>query len=421
LSAAPALSVVRGREREFLQVGDGTYRLTVLSLGVQFTVDRLRRERSELIAELGVACDITGAHTIDGFLSIADCNLSSAHARATRAKLLAERSEAPDIDWHGLVEELCVRTIAAERQGTPSKPLHLFERTEGSAVLDVDGWPWLRDQAMMTFADGGGLKSYLALYGAGVLSRRGVKIGYVDWELSGHEHRDRLERLFGADGDGLPVIHYFRCDRPLLEEADRLARDARKLGLEYLVFDSAGFATAGAPEAAEHALGYFRAVRQIGLGSHSLAHVNRSENGDKKPFGSSFWHNTARSTWFAQQASASPDGQRLTVGLFNRKANLTKLHAAVGFQFDFSDDRTVVTRVNVADVDDLAPQLPLWQRIAHTVKDAPRTVEELAAALDAKVETIKRAVAPSRAKSMFTHLPGTDGVTRIALVDRRVR
>ncbi len=157
---------------------------------------------------------------------------------------------------------------------------------ETDALLDINGWPWLRDHPMTTFADGGGLKSYLALYGVGLLSQRGLQVGYADWELSGCEHRDRLERLFG---EALPLIHYFHCDRPLIDEVDRIGREVRRLGLDYVVFDSAGFGTAGPPESAEHALAYFRAVRQIGVGSHLLAHVNRSEAGDQKPFGSSFF------------------------------------------------------------------------------------------------------------------------------------
>jgi hypothetical protein len=394
--------------RTFSQVGEGTYQLTVLSLGIQLTVDRLRRERHELISELAVACDLPGAHVVvDGYLSVADFNLSSAHARATRAKLLAERSEAPDVDWFSLLEELCIRTLAAERQGTPAKLLHTFDRGETGALLDVDGWPWLKDHAMMTFADGGGLKSYLALYGAGVLGRRGVPVGYVDWELSGHDHRDRLERLFGPD---MPLVHYFRCDRPLIEEADRLTRDAHKLGLEYLVFDSAGFGTAGPPEAAEQALQYFRAIRQIGLGSHHLAHVNRSDTGDQKPFGSSFWHNSARATWFAKLAGTSTDESVLTVGLYNRKCNLTQLHPAVGFKFEFDRDRTIVSRVNLADVEDLAGQLPTWQRIAHFLKAGggqPRTITEIAEELDVKPDTNKKAISNrGKGRSLFVTVPG---------------
>lgn len=417
-----AVPFVRTAAREFVRLGDAHYRLTDIALGIMLDIDRLRRAGHELIGELGVACDLPGARTVDGYLSIADLNLSSATARGTRAKLLAERSQAPDIDWPGFVEELCQRTIAAERSGAPATPLHTFERSTADAMYDVDGWPWPRAHPMITFADGGGLKSYLALYGAGVLSRCGVRVGYADWELSGGDHRDRLERLFGPD---MPTIHYFRCDRPLVDEADRLRREVHRLDLEYLVCDSAGFGTAGPPEAAEHALAYFRAVRQIGVGSHHLAHINRSENSDQKPFGSSFWHNSARATWFAKVAATSANGQRLTVGLFNRKSNLTRLHPAVGFQFTFDNERTMVERVNLADVEDLAGQLPLWQRVAHLLKNGdgqPRTIAEIAEALNAKPDTVKKATSPGRAragKSMFTQVPGSDGVVRIALVEQR--
>jgi len=386
-------------------------------------VDRLRRDRHELIGELTVACDVPGANKVDGYIHAADFNLSSAQARSYRAKLLSERSNAPDIDWASLLEELCMRTIAAERAGSPSKPLHTFEKPGADVVYDVEGWPLLRDHMTMLFADGGGLKSYVALYAAGTLARRGVHVLYVDLELGGADHRERLERLFGLD---MPTVHYLRCDRPLILEADRISREARRLSIDYWVCDSVGFGTPGPPEAAEHALAYCRAVRQVGIGNLQLAHINRSDSGDQKPFGSSFWHNSARATWFAKLAGASPDGQRLTVGLFNRKSNLTRLYSAVGFQFEFTEDSTIVERVNLADVEDLAGQLPLWQRIAHLIKAGggrPQTIAELAEALDAKADTVKKAVSPNRSKkgkaSMFAQVPGSDGVVRIGLVERR--
>lgn len=416
---AAALSLGRGREHEFCQVGDDCFRLSILSLGIQLTVDRLRRDRHELIGELSVACDLPGAKTIGGYLPIGDLNLSSVQARYARAKLFAERSQAPDIDWLGLIDELANGTIAAERVGAPSSPLHTFERPGPDAEFEVDGWRLLRDHATITFGDGGSAKSYLALYVAGRLAARGVVVLYADWELGGGDHRDRLERLFGPD---MPTVHYVRCDRPLLNEADRISREVRRLSVDYLVCDSIAFATAGPPEAAEHATAYFRAVRQIGVGSLHLAHINKSENGDQKPFGSSFWHNSARATWFVKQAGASADGALVSIGLFNRKSNLTRMQPAVGFQFEFTDDSTIVTRTNLADVEDLAGQLPLWQRIAHLIKAGggmPRAIPDIAEELGAKLDTVKKAVSPRRKASMFVHVPGSDGVTRIALVERR--
>ena len=414
--------MVRGVGREFHQIADDAFQLTIPSLDVKLTVDRIRRERNELIGELTVLSGIAGGKRIndDGAIHIADWNLSSADARWKRAKLLAERSAAPDVDWGSLLEELAVKTITAEREGTPSKPLHTFDRPGPDAEYDVDGWRLLRDHATIAFGDGGSAKSYIALYVAGWLALRSTTVLYADWELSGGDHRDRLERLFGSS---MPTVHYLRCDRPLLVEADRISREARRLSADYWIADSIAFATAGPPEAAEHATAYFRAVRQIGLGSLHLAHINKSESGDQKPFGSSFWHNSARATWFIKQAAASADGQRLTIGLFNRKSNLTRPRPAFGFGFEFTDESTIVSRVNLADVEDLAGQLPLWQRIAHFIKAGgglPRTVDEIVEELDAKPDSVKKAVSPRRKGSMFAHVLGGDGVTRIGLVERRV-
>src|SRR5262249_31540918 len=142
-------------------------------------------------------------------------------------------------------------------------------------------------------------KSYLGLYIAGQLARRGMGVGMFDWELAGEDHRDRLERLFGPT---MPEIWYVRCDRPLVVETPRLRRLSREHGLQYAVYDSIAFASHDKPEAAESAAVYFRSCRQIGLGGTHIAHVNKSESGDQKPFGSVFWHNSARATFYVQRA-----------------------------------------------------------------------------------------------------------------------
>jgi hypothetical protein len=419
------LTMVRGRQHDFVQVDDGHYRLTVLSLGIQLDIERVRRERQQLIGELTVMCDLPGALNVRAaddtpILSACDIALSSDDARWKRSKLLADRSNAPDVDWRGLIEELATRTIAAERAGSPARPLHTFERAMAGADADfeVEGWRLLRDHPVIAYGDGGSAKSYLALFIAGKLAQRGLTVLYADWELTGGDHRDRLERLFGPT---MPIVHYLRCDRPLILEVDRVQREARRLSVDYWIADSIAFAVGGPPEAAEHATAYFRAVRQIGLGSLHLAHVNRSENGDQKPFGSSFWHNSSRATWFIKQADAAATGERITIGLFNKKSNLTRQHPAVGFSFEFADDRTAVSRVDLADVEDLAGNLPMWQRVRHLIKSGggvPLSIGDIAEELDAKPDTIKKAVA--RSKSVFVQVPDRDGSgMRIGLVERR--
>ena len=49
----------------FHVVAEGIHRVAFPDTGIEFTVDRLRRERHELHCELSVACGIVGAKVID--------------------------------------------------------------------------------------------------------------------------------------------------------------------------------------------------------------------------------------------------------------------------------------------------------------------------------------------------------------------
>ena len=196
-------------------------------------------------------------------------------------------------------------------------------------MIEVDGLALPKHHPSILFGDGGTGKSYLALYLAGRMAEKGVSVMLADWELCGDDHRDRLERLFP---DGMPRILYARCEKPLDFEADRLRRVVKENGIQFSVFDSIAFASDGPPEAAEVAGRYFRAVRQIGGGSLHVAHVTNGENADKKPFGSAFWSNGARATWYVKQDEASAGSDALQIGLFNRKGEPRAVAAGGGLR-----------------------------------------------------------------------------------------
>lgn len=214
-----------------------------------------------------------------------------------------------------------------------------------------------------------------------------------------------------------PAFLRYRCERPLTYEIDRLTRLREQHQADYLVCDSISFACDGPPEAAEVAGRYFQAVRQLRVGSLHLAHTNRSDRSEEKPFGSVFWHNGARATWFVKRADDGANEDAIVVGMFNKKANLGRLMPAAGFLITFSHERTLVQRAVLADDPELAERLPLRARIRHAVTAGPQTLVSLAQQLEASVETLERTV--RRNKSLFTRVTGDDGVHRIALVERR--
>ncbi len=407
--AAEEWRPARPRPNGFEQIAEDRYRLTLAGGNITLEVDRLRRERHDLIGELAVRCELPGALTYDGTLSAADLNLSSARARAERGRLLAARAQTGEgFDWQGSLEELCQRVLASERTGKPAVDLRTLPKPAADDEIAIGSFRIPRRHSSVIFGDGGACKSYLALYDAGILAQRDFRVALFDWELSGEDHRLRLERLFGLF---MPELWYARCEKALIYEVDRLKRIVQDNRIDFTIFDSVAFACDGAPESAEVACQYFRAVRQIQPASLHIAHV-KAENGDQRPFGSIFWSNSARSTWFAKLAYESPDNRIVTIGLFNRKANLECLHRPAGFRFTFEPTRTHVEPAQPADVPDLAEKLTVREKLLHVLRGGAMPVEELADTISEKPDTVRRTV--SRHKGIFTLLDGG----KVALLQR---
>ena len=396
-------------------ISEGEYLAAVPEHRIEFRVSRLRYERCELHGELEVRCGLAGARVFqDTTISASTMNFSSAQTRQNHGKRLAERARTGSkIDWIGLLEELAVKVLTAERAGQPAVILSRVPAGLPEPVITIDGYPIFTRHHQIDFGDGGTAKSLFALWRGGQLEAQGERVALFDWEMDVQTHRHRLEQLFGAAH--MPSIRYIRCDRPLVQEVDRLRRIIVDEEITFGIFDSVGFACDGPPENAESALGYFRAVRQLRIGGLHLAHVSKADNGDQRPFGSAFWHNSARSTWYVKAATSEP-GQ-LTIGLLHRKANLGPRLPALAYTFTFTTARIGVQRVEAASVDDLVDSLPIWHRMKDALTAGPRTLVDLAAELGAKVDSLDKTV--KRKSGLFTRILADDGVQRIALVERR--
>ncbi len=376
---------------------------------IAFQGERFRRVHDELIGELSVLCKLPGARTVNGFLSVADFNFSSAAALKTRAKDLAERARSNgSVDWIALLDEFRQGVFLSEREGDPAVDLRNVVPAKPDDVLRFAGLRFPSKHASILFGDGGTLKSLLALLGLGQLAEAGMPVALFDWELGAEDHRERLGRLFGPT---LPQVFYCRCERPLTAEVDRLARVVRDHKIRFAVFDSVAFASDGPPEAAEVAARYFRAVREIGCGSLHIAHVTKAENADQRPFGSAFWHNSARSTWYVQATEPAGDGS-VSLGLLNRKANLGPISAPVSHHVRFSSERIIFDAANIADNPDLSQKLTVRFRVRNLLLSGARTLSEITEELGADPDTVRRTV--QRYPKEFVRLPDN----RIGLLGR---
>lgn len=381
---------------------------------LKFDLLRLDRRAGELSAEVTV----TGA---DEMLHRARLNLSSTDSRTRFTNHLAKRLAGPD--WPGLVEAAAWKVIEAYRQGAPA---FLLKDAEEPAAA---GWALeplvLARDPVILFGDGGALKSYTSLATAvalqsgialvdGLSPVRAFRVAYLDFEWNPWPHRRRLRALCGP-GE-LPEILYVPCQTsgPLSHQVERLQRIFAEHRIDYAFIDSVGLACDGPPEEAQSALGFFQALSRLEVGSTLIAHTNR-EGDTSKPFGSAYWHNSARLTWYMKRERAN-GATAVDVGLYNRKANDgAQREEPLGLRFEFSDDATTVRSIEVADVPQLEAQTLLRDRIARAVKQGAKTALELAAELGVPANSIAKTASRWEGRTFVKLTDTPDGVHRIGL------
>ncbi len=399
--------------RTFEPCGFNAYRLSLPHQIITLELSRLRRQSHELIGELVVRCTLPGAQTVDGILSSGDFNLSSVQARSTRAKHLASRAKLEEADWEGWLHELVLKVLQAERQGAPPVLLADVPVPENEpGDFEIHGLSLPRCHPAILFGDGGAAKSLFALDVAAQLSRAGELVMYCDWEADASDHARRVRQMGTLDA---PIL-YVRCDRPLVHEVDRLRTITVEHGITYTIMDSAAYGCQGAPESAESALDYFRALRSLGsIGHFIIAHVTKSDDGDKRPFGSSFWHNSARATWHVRRSNPDDDSDEISTLVTPRKANFGRLKPPSAYNITFGE-RVTIKRASVAQREEFTPFISFAQRLYAALRTRPLTREDMISEFpDTKPDTIQRSVRRGLEKGSLISFQHTDGKEVIRL------
>lgn len=418
-----ALPIAPHQRPHLVTIGDGHYVLDAEDAKCHIEVSQVRRDRNgELRGTIDVRTVLAGALTLDdqGTLNRYEgVYLASPQRRRELALDLERRAKTKraDLDWQSLLDELAFQVGKAEATGEAAVMLADIPRPSPESAYAVDGFTLLRQHPQILFGDGGTLKSFTMLHLAGELARQGIRSMYCDWELDGSDHRERAASMWG---NKIPAIVYVRCYRPLVAEVDRLARLKHEHGVTFAFFDSIAFACHGKPEDAEVASAYYRAVRSLGIGTMHAAHITKGGDfAEQRPFGSAFWHNGARATWFAKAEGENADtSQSRTVALINRKSNLSARKPALAYRFEFNPGSVRIARTDPAHIEGLASSLPIWQRIKGAVSSGPRTFAEIAEDTGIKEGTIRQTVT-RRKGGMFTVIEGGNGVQKVALLETR--
>ncbi|MEP6470106.1 MAG: AAA family ATPase [Chloroflexota bacterium] len=379
---------------------------------VQFEFDLLRVDRrtGTMTAEVTV-----WTHwPITDYIHSASLNLSSTQARTTLAKHLAGRIRDRELDWPALVETAVIMVRNAYRAGEPA----ILLRDAPEPALNGAILPPIvaTEGATLWHGDGGTGKSELALAAAasihsgrdvlaGLLPATTRRVAFLDWEWTASVHRRRLARLW--PDDNLPDLMYVRCALPLAQDVERLRRMVREHSIGFVVIDSVALAAGGDPERAETAIEFYGGLRQLEIDALLVAHVTKQSDGEK-PFGSTFWHNSARSTWYLRKVQDAGSSS-LRVALVNKKANDAPLALPIGIEIEHGPEATTIRRTDLASEPDLAREIPLRLRIKQALLGGSLTYDELADSLDADRETVRRTVNRYTGK-LFTTFPDGSGI-----------
>ena len=391
------------------------YVLALKPIDVTFQADRLRREKQELIGELSVRVNgkLPQAQAVNGILSQGDFNFSSIRARSERAKLLGMRARDGGLDWYGFLEEFAVKILDAERKGKPAIRLAEYEPdTDQRDSWDVGGFPLLRDLPMVLYGLGDAGKSYFSMWLAGTLAERAIPVLYADWEFSKKDHYYRFKRLFQP----MPLdLYYVRCERAMTYEIDRLMRLVEEHRVQYVICDSIVFALQGHADD-EQAGHYFRALRQLGVGTLNLAHTSKAADDEKSIYGSVFFANGARSIWFIEKAERTAENT-LEFGLFHTKCNVGSKRKPRGYKLIFGQGTTTVESTDVEDSDELSSKLPALDRIRRVLRFGPLAFGEISEKTGLKKNILSDLM--RKHQTMFTKLESAGRTPRYGLAAKR--
>lgn len=368
----------------FLEVADG-YRYEWETAGVQMELRSFHAERDG-----GLSCELVVENTLPGLpqrlYGPVRFNLLSVSTRNQLVTALDRRLK--EVEWAQLLDDIARLAVETYRAGEPAILLRDAVAPAQAGGLLPPLVP--TDGPTILFADGGTGKSLLALaaaasiasgtdVGLGITPTLRKRVLWLDWEWDPWQHRERLRRLIGEQQLAHCDIVYRRCFGPLTDQVLSLRRLIAVEEIGFGVVDSVAPACGGEPEAAAVALGFFDALRSLRLEWLLTAHTNRGGD-DQKPFGSAFWHDMARCTWFVAKVQAEGEDV-LHLGLYNRKLNVGRKELPLGYRIDFSGDAIAMHREELTRVAGLAEKLPLAARMEGALRRGARPVSALATEL----------------------------------------
>lgn len=383
--------------------------------GVILKFSRLRSQSERFTAELTVVSDLTGHK---GIVLHERFDLLSGYAKKQVGDRLHDWSD--NFNWGKIIETSVAEVLGIERSGAEAKRLKDVSLSER---LNYRLYPLLLEKMpTVFFGDGGSLKSFVSVWmaariAAGLNAEPGA-ILVCDWESDEEDWRERLSMVCTGLGIDLPEnIIYRRMAASFQDDLEYIRTLVAEHQIEVIIHDSAAYACGGKPEEADTTNRYFLAMRSMEVTHAIIAHITKT-SGKDHPFGSIFWHNGARATFYVHSKDANP-GLPVELGLVQKKNNRGRKAPPMGFDVAFKvadaskyseGDSVTFKQTEYSQLADSSDHMTDSDRFLSAIKDKAKTKEEIMEIADITDESYRKAKSRLLKKELIIEIePGVIG------------
>jgi len=315
-------------------------------------------------------------------------NFSADRTRNSLAKTLNERYEGHD--WQAIIDQLSYHVQDKAREGEPVIELWTHEELKPPEYIVHP--IIMKDQVNILFGPPESGKTQFAMLMCLIAmlpwydNTLGLKVQkdrsnilWLDYEADRTSTLYNFTRIVrGADAEGIS-LNYRRCRMPLCDDIEAISNHVEQAKTDIVVIDSVAKAAGGDLDKSESPNRLFAALDLLNCTPLILAHTYKGEGAGKRTiYGSTFFTAYARSVW---ELRASQNGDEMTIGLWDNKANYRAKQAPMAFTLIYSDNDIRVSVQDIKTVEDFMAHLSTTSRIWNLLKDGPKSPTEIITAL----------------------------------------
>ena len=117
-----------------------------------------------------------------------------------------------------------------------------------------------------------------------------------------------------------------------------------------------------------------------------------------------YWWNESRNIFELNHHVSEDEYNRVSIGLFHRKSNNSRLYKPIGFEFTYLDDAIMIDNQDIKSVAGFMEHLSISTRIIEVLKKGSMSAASIAEMTDIKLNIVKVTLSRMKAAKKVINL-----------------